>query len=155
MALFCWGSISFVELLILYERWAGERLRVETSIPKFSGPGGPSSVSAAPLCPDAVIWKLCPCCGCMLRALRRLSGGLGRFVPGRIGANHRLRHLEIWIHRLEIMREHGRVPSPSPHHPPPTHPYTHSPTPPPGLRLEHGLVGHHFVSSAASSREPV
>ena len=30
----------------------------------------------------------------MLRALVRLPGGLGRFIPGRIGANHgRLRHV--------------------------------------------------------------
>ena len=36
-----------------YERWAGERLRIEDSIPKNRRTGRPISVSAAPLCPDA------------------------------------------------------------------------------------------------------
>ena len=48
-------------------------------------------MSAAPLCPDADIWKLCRFFGQMLRALVRLPGGLGRFLPGRIGAS--LRHI--------------------------------------------------------------
>ena len=88
------GGISYVELLILYERWAGERLRIEDSIPKYRRPGRPISVSAAPLCPDADIWKLCRFFGHMIRALVRLPGGLGRFIPGRIGSNHgRLRHV--------------------------------------------------------------
>ena len=88
------GGISYIELLILFERWAGERLRVEDSLPKFRRPGRPISVSAAPLRPDADIWKLCRFLGNMLRALAKLPGGLGRFIPGRIGANHgRLRHV--------------------------------------------------------------
>ena len=28
------GGVSFVELLILYERWAGERLILEMSVPE-------------------------------------------------------------------------------------------------------------------------
>ena len=84
------GEISYVELLILYERWAGERLRLEDSIPKYRRPGRPISVSAAPLCSDVDIWKLCRYFGNMMSAAR----GLGRFIPGRIGANHgRLRHI--------------------------------------------------------------
>ena len=87
------GGILYIELLILYERWAGERLRVEDSLPKFRRPGRPISVSAAPLCSDTDIWKLCRFWGNMLRALAKLPGGLGLFIPGRIGANHgRLRH---------------------------------------------------------------
>ena len=78
----------------MYERWAGERLRIEESLPKYRRPGRPILVSAAPLCPDADIWKLCRYLGQMLRALVRFPGGLGRFLPGRIGANHgRLRHV--------------------------------------------------------------
>ena len=88
------GGVSYVELLILYERWAGERLRIEEAVPKHRRPGRPISVSAAPLCPDADIWKLCLFFGHMLRALTKLPGGLGRFLLGRIGANHgRLRHV--------------------------------------------------------------
>ena len=87
-------GVSFIELLILYERWAGERLRVEDAIPKYRRPGRPISVSAAPLCPDIDIWRLCQHLGRLIRALCRLPGGLGRFVPGRIGTNHsRLRHI--------------------------------------------------------------
>ena len=63
------GGISYVELLILYERWAGERLRIEESIPKYRRPGRPISVSAAPLCPDADIWKLCRYLGRMFASL--------------------------------------------------------------------------------------
>ena len=78
----------------MYERWEEERLRIEESVPKYRRPGRPISVSAAPLCPDVDIWKLCRFFGHMLRALVRLPGGLGRFLPGRIGANHgRLRHV--------------------------------------------------------------
>ena len=88
------GGVSYVELLILYERWAGERLRVEDSLPKYRRPGRPILVSAALPCPDAEIWKLCRFLGNMLRALVKLPCGLGRFIPGRIGANHgRLRHV--------------------------------------------------------------
>ena len=88
------GGVSYVEFLILYERWAGERLRVEESLPKYRRLGRPISVTAAPLCPEADIWKSCRFLGNMLRALVRLPGGLGRFIPGRIGANHgRLRHV--------------------------------------------------------------
>ena len=97
------GGISNVELLILYERWVRERLRIEDSIPKYRRPGRPISVSAAPSCPDAEKWKLCRYFGSMMRALRGLPGGLGRFIPGRFGANHgRLRHIgwEICCHGL-------------------------------------------------------
>ena len=88
------GGVSYVELLILYERWAGERLRVEDSIPKYRRPGRSILVSATHMCPDTDIWKLCRFLGNMLRALTKLPGGLGRFLPGRIGANHgRLRHV--------------------------------------------------------------
>ena len=88
------GGISYVELLIVHERWAGERLRIEDSVPKYRRPGRPISVSAAPLCPDADLWKLCRFFGSMMRALKGLPGCLGRFILGRIGANHgRLRHI--------------------------------------------------------------
>ena len=72
------GGVSYVELLILYERWAAERLRFEDSIPKCRRPGRPISVSAAPLCPDVDIWKLCRYFGNMTRALCRLPGGFGQ-----------------------------------------------------------------------------
>ena len=42
------GGISYVELLILYELWAGERW-----------PGRPISVSAVPFGPGIDIWRSC------------------------------------------------------------------------------------------------
>ena len=66
---------ALVESLLLslsscMKKWAGERLRVEDSVPKYRRPGRPISVSAAPLCSDVDIWKLCQYFGSMMRALR-------------------------------------------------------------------------------------
>ena len=88
------GSVSFVELLILYEQWAGERLCLESAIPRHRRVGRPISVSAVPFGPGIDIWRSCRFLGAIFRALRMLPGGLGRFLPGGIGANHgRLRHI--------------------------------------------------------------
>ena len=52
------------------------------------------SVSAVPFGPGIDIWRSCRFLGAIFRALRFLPGGLGRFLPGSIGANHcRLRHI--------------------------------------------------------------
>ena len=88
------GGVSFVELLILYEQWAGERLCLEAAIPKSRRVGRPISLSAVPFGPGIDIWRSCRFLGAIFRALRMLPGGLGRFLPGSIGANHgRLRHI--------------------------------------------------------------
>ena len=42
------GGISYVELLILYELWAGERLCLEKVHPRYLRPGRQISVSAVP-----------------------------------------------------------------------------------------------------------
>ena len=42
------GGVSFVELFILSERWAGERVVLETSVPKVRRLNRPISVSAVP-----------------------------------------------------------------------------------------------------------
>ena len=82
------GGVSYIELLILYENWAGERLGLEKIVPVRVRAGRPISVSAVPVGPSIDIWRSCRFLGAMLRALRVLSGGLGRFIPCRIGANH-------------------------------------------------------------------
>ena len=82
------GGVSFIELLIRYERWAGERLVLEMSVPKLRRLHRPISVSAVPVGPSIDIWRSCRFLGAMLRALDGLPGGLGRFLPCRIGANH-------------------------------------------------------------------
>ena len=48
------GSVSFVELHILCERWAGERLVLEMSVPKLRRLNRPISVSAVPAGPRAL-----------------------------------------------------------------------------------------------------
>ena len=88
------GGISYVELLILYELWAGERLSLERACPRYSRPGRPISVSAVPFGPAIDIWRSCRFIGALMRSLCLLPGGLRRFLPCSIGANHcRLRHI--------------------------------------------------------------
>ena len=82
------GGVSFVEMLILYELWAGERLCLEGAIPKYRRVGRPISVSAVPFGPGIDIWRSCRFLGAIFRALRLPPGGLSRFLPGGIGANH-------------------------------------------------------------------
>ena len=88
------GRFSYVEFLILYELWAGERLSLEKAYPRYLRPGRPISVSAVPFGPGIDIWRSCRFIGASMRSLCMLPGGLGRFVPCSIGANHcRLRHV--------------------------------------------------------------
>ena len=88
------GGVSYVELLILYELWAGERLSLEKACPRYLRPGRPISVSAVPFGPGIDIWRFCRFIGAMMRSLCMLPGGLGGFVPCSVGANHcRLHHI--------------------------------------------------------------
>ena len=91
------GGVSFVELLIIYELWAGERLSLEKAHPRYLRAGRPISVSGVPFGPGIDIWRIWRSClfiGALMRSLCLLPGGLGRFVPCSIGANHcRLRHI--------------------------------------------------------------
>ena len=88
------GGVSYVELLILYEVWAGERLELEKAVPRYRRPGRSISVSAVPFGPGTGIWRSSWFIGALFRGLRDLFLGLWRFVPCDIGANHcRLRHI--------------------------------------------------------------
>ena len=42
------GGVSYADLLILDELWAGERLSLEKAHPRYLRPGRPISVSAVP-----------------------------------------------------------------------------------------------------------
>ena len=58
------------------------------------GPARSISVSAVPFGPGTDIWRSCRLLAALMRSLCLLPGGLGRFVPCSIGANHcRLRHI--------------------------------------------------------------
>ena len=74
------GGISSVELLILDELWAGERLSLEKATPRYLRPGRPISVSAVPFGPGIDIWRSCRFIGVLMSSLCLLPGGLGRFV---------------------------------------------------------------------------
>ena len=87
------GGVSYVELLILYELCAGERLVLEKAVPRNRRAGRSISVSAVPFGPGTDIWRSCRFIGAMMRSLCLLPGGLERFMPCSIGAEHcRLRH---------------------------------------------------------------
>ena len=102
------GGISYVELLILYELWADERLSLEKVHPRYLRPARPISVSAVPCGPGIDIWRSCRFIGALMRSLCLLPGGLGRFVPRSIGANHcRLRHIGCVV--MDLPRGLGRT----------------------------------------------
>ena len=64
------------------------------SVPKSRRLNRSISVSAVPAGPSIDIWRSCRFLGAMIRALGDLPGGLGRFLPCRVGANHcRLRSI--------------------------------------------------------------
>ena len=68
------GGISYVELLILYELWAGERIQFEKAVPRHRRVDRPISVSAVPFGPGIDIRRSCKLLGAMLRALCALPG---------------------------------------------------------------------------------
>ena len=70
------GGVSYVELLILYEFWAGERLSLEKAHPRYLRPGRPISVSAVPCGPGIDIWRSCRFIGAMMRSLSFYLVGL-------------------------------------------------------------------------------
>ena len=63
------GGISYEELLILYEPWAGERLSLGKAHPRYLRPGRPMSVSAVPFGPGTDICRSCRFIGAMMRSL--------------------------------------------------------------------------------------
>ena len=69
------GGVSFVELRILYELWAVERLSLEKAHPRYLRPGRPISVSAVPSGPGTDIWRSCRFIGALMRSLCLLPGG--------------------------------------------------------------------------------
>ena len=67
---------------------------IEGAVPFARRVERPISVSAVPVGPGTDIGRSCRFLGSLIRFLALLSGGLFRFLPCRIGANHcRLRHL--------------------------------------------------------------
>ena len=88
------GGVSYVELLILHEIWACERLELEKAVPRYRRPGRSISVSAVPFGPGTDLWRSCRSFGALFDALVGLPRGIRWLVSCDLGANHcRLRHL--------------------------------------------------------------
>ena len=75
------GGVSFVEILMLYELWAGERTDLKKAFLRYRRPGREISVSAVPFGPGTDIWRSCRFLRALFCALRTLPGGIGRFIP--------------------------------------------------------------------------
>ena len=87
-------GISFLELLILFEHWAGHRLLGEKVTRPHVRAGRPISVSSVLVSEGMEIRHGCQFLSSPIRALGKLPGGLGRFLPCQVGTHlSRLRHL--------------------------------------------------------------
>ena len=87
-------GVSFLELLILFEQWAGHRLLGEKVTRPHVRAGRPISVSSVPVSEGIEIRHGCQFISSLVRALAKLPGGLSRFLPCTFGSHmSRLRHL--------------------------------------------------------------
>ena len=87
-------GVSFLELLILFEQWAGHRLLSEKVTRPHVRANRLILVPSVPVSEGIEIRHGCQFLGSLVRALAKLPGGLGRFLPCRLGSHmSRLRHL--------------------------------------------------------------
>ena len=87
-------GISFLELLILFEQWAGHRLLSEKVTRPHVRAGRSILFPSVPVSEGIEIRHGCQFLSSLVRALAKLPGGLGRFLPCGLGSHmSRLRHL--------------------------------------------------------------
>ena len=87
-------GISFLELLILFEQWAGHRLLSEKVVRPHVRAGRPISLPSVPVSEGIEIRHGCQFLSSLIRALGKLPGGIGRFLPCNLGTHlSRLRHV--------------------------------------------------------------
>ena len=98
LVLMTWAifGVSFLELFFLFEHWAGHRLlSAKVTWPHVTA-NRPIFISSVPVSEGIEIRHGCQFLSSLVRALAKLPGGLGRFLPCRIGSHmSRLRHL-VW-----------------------------------------------------------
>ena len=87
-------GISFLELLILFEQWAGHRLLGEKVHRPHVRAHRPILIPSVPVSEGIEIRHGCQFSSSLVRALAKLPGGIGRFLPGGLGSQmSRSRHL--------------------------------------------------------------
>ena len=91
---FCHFSVSFLELLILFEQWTGHRLLSEKVTWPHVRANRPILIRSVPVSEGIEIRHGCQFLSSLIRGPAKLPGGLGRFLPCRLGSHlSRLRHL--------------------------------------------------------------
>ena len=97
---------SYLEVLILFEPWAGHRLLSEKVTRPYVPAHSPISISSVPVSQGLEIRQGCRFISSLIRALGKLPGGIGRFLPCSVGGHEsRLRHLGwdqcgLWCFRI-------------------------------------------------------
>ena len=87
-------GVSSLELLILFEQWAGHRLLSERVTRPHVRAHRPILIPSVPVSEGIEIRHGCQFLSSLIRALAKLPGGIGRFLPCRLGSHmSRLRHL--------------------------------------------------------------
>ena len=83
-------GVSFLEVLILFELWAGHRLLSEKVTRLHERVNRHISISFVPVSEGIEIRHGCQFISSLVRAFGKLPGGIGRFLPC---LSSRLRHL--------------------------------------------------------------
>ena len=87
-------GVSFLELLILFEQWAGHLLHSEKVTRPHVRANCPILIPSVLVSEGIEIRHGCQFRSSLVRALAKLPGGFGRFLPCRLGSHmSRLRHL--------------------------------------------------------------
>ena len=87
-------GVSFLENIILFEQWAGHRLLSERVTRPRVRANRPILIPSVPVSEGIEIRHGCQFINSLVRALAKLPGGVGRFLPCRFGSHmSRLRHL--------------------------------------------------------------
>ena len=85
---------AFLELLILFEQWVGHRLLSEKVTRPHVRAHRPILIRSVPVSEEIEIRHGCQFLSSSVRALAKLPGGIGRFLPCHLGSHvSRLRHL--------------------------------------------------------------
>ena len=86
-------SVSYLEMLVLFEQWVGHRLLPEKTVPIKNRSGRNIVLGSSPISEGVKIRAGCQFIGSLFRSFAPLPGGFCRFIPGRLGPHlSRLRH---------------------------------------------------------------